>query len=63
MRARTMLVGMAVAAVLGVGGVTSPAFGAMTCVNGGGKTPQGNCNGEGLGVQNPAGQLPPGQQP
>jgi hypothetical protein len=37
----------------------------QTCQNGGGNSPQGNCNGNGLTTENvnPSGHAPPGQNP
>ncbi len=42
---------------------SAPAAITTQCTNGGGNTPQGNCNGGGLTQTNvnPAGQAPPGQ--
>lgn len=68
---RRRAVAVAVAAALAGGGIAagiassaaSAANNKFGCTNGGGNTVQGQCNGEGLTVTNPAGNTPPGQQP
>lgn len=61
---RNKLLAALVAATAMAATAPAGAFGAIACTNNGGNTPpgqQGDCTGQGLHNENPAGHAPPGQ--
>jgi hypothetical protein len=61
---KTIFAIIAIVAAVGLAATvatTNIAYAKIQCVNPGGQHPQGQCNGQALAKENPAGHQPPGQ--
>jgi hypothetical protein len=65
MNQKTVFAIIAIVAAVGLAAATvattNMAYAKIQCVNPGGGNPQGQCNGQALAKENPAGHQPPGQ--